>query len=111
MSCADPTALRASMAPTDRSIPPERMTKVIPRLIKPRIVICLMMLKKFGTVRKASERRLETRMRASRPERVTYLFAIPAVFRTNAADIVFLLFHFISIIGKTLSRLFPQNSQ
>jgi hypothetical protein len=47
---------RASIEPTDRSIPAVRITSVIPTAMMPFIVDCLKMLIKLSTVRKRSER-------------------------------------------------------
>jgi hypothetical protein len=49
-------AAKANTEPTDKSIPPERMTKVIPNAIVALIEICLSILNKFETDRNQSER-------------------------------------------------------
>jgi len=48
---APTTAARANTDPTDRSIPPESITKVIPNAIMALIEICLKTFKKFDKVK------------------------------------------------------------
>ena len=62
------TVDNATVDPTDKSIPPARMTKAIPRDTNPIIEVCRKILVKFSVVRKLSLSKLDVMKSVSKTQ-------------------------------------------
>ena len=60
---------RATVQPTDRSMPPVRMTMSIPMLMRPFVTTCREMLRRFREVKNVSRSRELTRNNAAKIDR------------------------------------------